>query len=519
MKMKLTGTIVAQLQIDTKPILHIKDGKVALAKTGQPNPEKTPYIVFDAEQDSPIGFGVKVARRNKTYVIQRRVGERVIKIKVGNVTDFISLDQARLRARELVNEAMQTGQNPVVMRRHLADVVVAASLTLPEAMALYRDHLTSRAQPAKPSSLKNYDLAVRRICRPELGLATVPLGTLLDQRVVAAFDLLANSRRTRVAQPGKYSTIRTTAEQTFRWAGRAVRFVMEAERRRCEQTRAEPSLRVNPIDALTHGERFRRPKQLEDLYKASGVRNPMSTEDGTLGRFLDALMRRRRVDDKRTGCDYLLLTLLWGMRRSEAAALRWADLITAEERHTSSFVDMQLGYVHLHNTKNGMTHDLPLGPVATEILSQRLLLRDQVPAKRRMWVFPARSAKARQGHYLDSKVLLGGIAADAGLTRRSPVGEVVSAIRTHDLRRTFGLVAADTTSSEIMVKRLLNHRRFGNVTDKYMEWSEAHVANAMAKVQRAIVLTSAEAAKALLPVDASSNSLLLSKVHSEEGRG
>lgn len=516
MKMKLTGSIVAQLQIGTKPILHIKDGKVALAKVGQPNPSHTPYIVFDAEQDSPVGFGVKVAQRNKTYVIQRRVGKRVIKIKVGNVTDFISLDQARLRARELVNEAMASGQNPVVTRRHLAEVVVAASLTLVEAMALYRDHLTSRAKPAKLSTLNNFDLAARRIARPELALASVPLGTLLDERVLAAFDRLANSKRTRVAQPSKYDTIRTTAEQTFRWAGRAVRFVMAAERRRCEQTRTPPSLMINPIDALVVGERFRGPRQLEEHYKVTGVRNPMSTEDGTLGRFLDALMRRRRVDDKRTGCDYLLLTLLWGMRRSEAAPLRWGDLITPEERHTCSFVDMQLRYVHLHDTKNRTTHELPLGPVAYEILSQRLLVRDQLPSKRRMWVFPARSAKASKGHYLDSKVLLGGIAADAGLTRKNPAGEVVSAVRTHDLRRTFGLVAADTTASELMVKRLLNHRRFGNVTDKYMEWSDGHLATAMAKIQRAIILTSNEAALALLPVDPQSNSLLMTKSFGDE---
>ena len=511
MKAPLTATIVAQLDIGSKPVLQIKDGKVVFAKTGEPNPSRTPYIVFDADQNAPVGFGVKIAQRTKSYIVQRRIDARVFKIKVGNVSDFTSLDQARLRARELVNEAKATGQNPVVRRRQLADVVVAANLTLPEVMALYRDQLTSRAQPAKGSSLNNFDLAARRLARPELGLATVPLGNLLDSRVVAAFDRLANSPRTRVANPGKYGTIRTTAEQTFRWAGRAVRFAMDAERRRSDQARTQPSLVVNPIDSLHIGEKFRAPKQLEEHYKVTGARNPMSTEDGTLGRFLDALMRRRRVLDKRTGCDYLLLTLLWGMRRSEAAPLRWLDLLSDSDRHTSSFVDMELRYVHLHDTKNRTTHDLPLGPIGYEILSQRLALRDQVPSHRRAWVFPARSAQARQGHYLDSKVLLGGIAGDAGLTRRNPIGEVVSAGRTHDLRRTFGLVAADTTASELMVKRLLNHRRFGNVTSRYVEWSDGHVASAMAKIQRAIILTSKEAATALLPVDPASNSLLIER--------
>ena len=94
MKMTLSQAIVLnRLSIDSRPVIAA-GGRVEFA----PNPKLEPYIVFDNHRDSPVGFGVKVGRTKKTYIIQRHVkrshtatGEKsgsnnqVRKAKVGNV--------------------------------------------------------------------------------------------------------------------------------------------------------------------------------------------------------------------------------------------------------------------------------------------------------------------------------------------------------------------------------------------------------------------------------------------------
>lgn len=77
MKVPLTTTIVKNLKLESKPAGYA-NGKI----TYQPNPDGKEYILFCSHQDSPPGFGVKVAGK-KTWIIQRRVSAtKVIKATV-----------------------------------------------------------------------------------------------------------------------------------------------------------------------------------------------------------------------------------------------------------------------------------------------------------------------------------------------------------------------------------------------------------------------------------------------------
>ncbi|EDZ1187377.1 integrase, partial [Salmonella enterica] len=137
--------IINKLSIDVKPELS-SSGKVVF----EANPDQKPYIVFDDHRDSPVGFGVKVSLTKKTYVIQRRVssGDRsvsegkkpssVLKVKVGNVSDFPSIDQAREAARQLVQTMITTKRNPNKIKRETD----ASELTISEVFAQYRQILT-----------------------------------------------------------------------------------------------------------------------------------------------------------------------------------------------------------------------------------------------------------------------------------------------------------------------------------------------------------------------------------------
>ena len=131
-----------------KPTLN-HAGKVVF----EANSEQKPYIVFDDHRDSPVGFSVKVSLTKKTYVIQRRVAlsdrnvsegkkpSSVLKVTVGNVSDFPRVDQACEVARQLVQTMIATKRNPNRIKRETE----ASELTISEVFAQYRQHLLGRS--------------------------------------------------------------------------------------------------------------------------------------------------------------------------------------------------------------------------------------------------------------------------------------------------------------------------------------------------------------------------------------
>jgi len=185
--------------------------------------------------------------------------------------------------------------------------------------------------------------------------------------------------------------------------------------------------------------------------------------------------------------------LLWRTRRGEAAPLRWRHRISDRQSKISSWVDLDAGIVNFFDTKNRFNHTLPLAPGARRIL----VLREEVSRASEAstpgneWVFPARSSRARQGHYLDSKAILD------GLRKTAQIDE----LRTHDLRRTFSTVAEEMASYAVL-KRLLNHRAIADVTGRYPKVDPERLLEEVARVERAILESAPILAMALLPVSA-----------------
>lgn len=489
-KVSLTSTIVTErLSFGRIPKINHKGQIVDF----DPNDDQKRYVIFDSHRDAPVGFGVAVNRTNMSYILQRRVGARVLKATIGNCRD-LSLAKAREDAKVALERMRATGHSPAEVRELEKDELRVASMTVSECVAMYRKHLVERAKPAKDSSLRGLEQAVRRLARPGVDLATRRVGDLANEkRILDAFDALARGTRklvdgTKRADPKSRAyeapTV-TTAELTFRWTSRAVDYCLTRERRVAANAGRPPSLRTNPFHVLRDEGRYRTKEQLEAHYEARGTRNPMQLRDGSLGRFLEALWVRRKVENHRTACDYLLLTLLWGTRRGEAAPLRWRHRITKEEAGVCSWVDLKAGWVSFFDTKNGTTHTLPLAPAARRIL----VLREELSeGEKTPWVFPARSSKATRGHYLDSKAILQGL---------KKAGEIEE-LRTHDLRRTFATVAEEMTSYAV-VKRLLNHRDLRDMTGRYAKVDDHRLADEMERIEHAIVIQNPVAALSLLP--------------------
>ena len=455
-----------------KPTLN-HAGKVVF----EANPEHKPYIVFDDHRDSPVGFGVKVSLTKKTYVIQRRVssGDRsvsegkkpssVLKVKVGNVSDFPNIDQAREVARQLVQTMIATKRNPNRIKRETE----ASELTISEVIAEYRNHLMGRSKPAKPNTLAVLDKAENRLSE----WAGLRVKDLTGNEILRKFDEIA-------------SRARTAAEQTFRWINVAVRHAIEIEAGNAQTQQRQPSLSYNPFSILKVQKKFRTRSELEDSYKAKGVRNPLSPKD-TLGRFLTALHNKRSFN--RLGCDYLLLTVLLGARKEETASLCWREVLTEEEARTTSYVDLENRMIRFFDTKNRNDHELPICDATKRILEDRrdIVNDNEKRADKRKWVFPARSSRSKIGHYSDSKSLRENLCQEAGIVK----------LGMHDLRRTFGRVAEELTSYAV-VKKLLNHRNTTDPTERYANPDQDRVYEALQRIELNMLLTSPELYNSLL---------------------
>jgi integrase len=122
--------------------------------------------------------------------------------------------------------------------------------------------------------------------------------------------------------------------------------------------------------------------------------------------------------------DYLLLLLFTGLRRREAATLRW------------DCVDFSARIIRLPaaSTKAGRKLDLPMSDFVRDLLVARRAAGDTV------WVFPSNS---KSGHIEEPKFALQQVAATSGIR-----------VSAHDLRRTYATIAESTDISVLAPKAL-----------------------------------------------------------------
>jgi integrase len=150
--------------------------------------------------------------------------------------------------------------------------------------------------------------------------------------------------------------------------------------------------------------------------------------------------------------DYLLLLLFTGLRRSEAASLRWVD------------VDLSEKVIRLPaaRTKAGRKLDLPMSRFVYDLLDAR---RDIGNAD---WVFPSNS---EGGHLVEPKFFLRQVAETSGVE-----------VSAHDLRRTYITVAESTDISPLALKALVNHSLGSDVTSGYVQMTAERLREPAQKV-------------------------------------
>ena len=431
MKTELTLVLIKSLKLEKKPVGKGADGRIVY----EDNPRGEPYFVFDASAGAPPGFGVKVAKR-KTFVVQRKSGGKTFRATLGSVAEGLldgGLEAVRARAAQMGAQMREKQVNPNVEARTSS----AEETTLGQAFDDYETYITTRQdRPAKPGTLKAFRRAKKKF---------------EDWRDVKIRMLTTDAiRKLFMAGIGKA----TSNEQTFRTAYSVVRRVIDIEALAASAARREPRLAANPFGIIQLEGLYRTKETIERQRKENMVRNPLSPSE-TLGHFLEALWAKRLSRQNKTGCDYLLLTLLTGARKSECSKLQWAELLTPQERLVRSWVDLETQKVFFYKTKNGQDHVLPLGPCAVELLRRRqdeaaeMLGSAEGTREARKWVFPARNERNQAGHYKDAQDLLGRIRDIAKI----PV------LTRHDLRRSFGSILMELEVPDQIGKRFMNHNQ------------------------------------------------------------
>jgi len=138
--------------------------------------------------------------------------------------------------------------------------------------------------------------------------------------------------------------------------------------------------------------------------------------------------------------DYIKVVLFTGLRRREAAALRWAE------------VDLSARVIRLPatRTKAARKLDLPMTTFVRDLLEARRAVGMDGP-----FVFGANS---KSGHIEQPQFQLSLVAKATGI-----------GVSLHDLRRTFVTVAESCDISPMALKALINHALGRDVTSGYVQ--------------------------------------------------
>jgi len=339
--------------------------------------------------------------KTKTYVVQRALKDgRTRRLTIGAV-NTVSLEDARDEAAGMIND-LRKGIDP---KRKMANP------TLREALEGY---LTAR-KDLRPASVRVY----RQVKRTLETWLDKPLREITGDMVEATHRALAAATNREGTRYSGKSTA-NGAMRTF-----SILWNFAAER--------TPDLPPNPVKRLRRQwyaePRRTRVVRAEDLKKfcegVQGLSNPIAR-------------------------DYILLLLFTGLRRTEAATLRWDDVDFAERI-------IRLPAVR---TKAKRKFDLPMCDVVRDLFVTRRALGNTD------FVFPG---GGRSGHISDTGVAM--LAETTGIT-----------VSAHDLRRTYASIAESADISHVALKLLLNHVVGADVTSGYVVMTTERLREAAQRV-------------------------------------
>ena len=344
--------------------------------------------------DSVItGFGVRItAKGAKAFFIEKMIKGKQKRLTIGRYPG-LTVEQARKEAQKLLGK-IATGVDPIAESKASKQ----RSFTLQE---VFNDYVKAR-KSLKPSTVADYKCVLNEV-----------IPDWLDKKFLSIRKEMVFKRHE------KHGLERSKARADN--SMRVLRALFNYAMNEYEDEQGNALVLENPVKHLSHVRAWHRVKKRKTYIKshelAAWYQGVMSLSNTTLR-------------------DYLILVVMTGLRRQEAAQLKWEQ------------VDFRDKTITITDTKNHQDHTLPL----SDYLYKLFLCRKENAIN--AYVFPGSGA----GGYI--------------IEPRKQMAKVINASEVHftihDLRRTFITVAESLDIAAYALKRLLNHKMNNDITAGYI---------------------------------------------------
>lgn len=352
----------------------------------------------DADQaifrdDGLKGFAVRVTKNGiKSFVVEKLVNRKVRRITLGRFGE-LTAEQARREAQKLLGK-IATGIDPIAER--LAGQVRAVTL-----IETWQDYTKAR-KSLKPKTLYDYENIINQAFADWQGK---PLLAITKDKVMKRHTSLGDEKGQAYAN----------------LAMRLLRALFNFAAGQYEDSQGKAIITENPVRRLSQTRAWYKIEKRQTFIKSHEL-ELWFTE---LNKITNETLR-----------DYLLLILFTGLRRQEAAKLKWAD------------VDFKAKTITITDTKNSQMHILPLSDYLYELFGRR----EKVAINE--YVFPGNGAG---GYIIEPRRQMKRVIEATGIQHTC-----------HDLRRTFITVAESLDISAYALKRLMNHKMSNDITAGYI---------------------------------------------------
>lgn len=373
------------------------------------------------------GFAVRVGKTTKAYFVEKWIDGKAVRVTIGNHGQITAV-QARKEAQRLLG-IMAIGQNPADEKKQARAKVI----TLKEA---FEEFLNTR-KSLKPRTIYDYK-RVMEFCFHKWQKKPI---------VEITKDMVAR-RHTQIGKEsgGAYANL----------AMRVLRAVFNFAIAQYEDSQGQPIISDNPVRRLSQTRAWYRVERRQTVIKL----HELSAFFEGLNQLQDTSITTKAEVVR----DYLLLLLFTGLRRQEAAQLKWEH------------VDFKAKTMTVTDTKNHEPLTLPLSDYLFDLLKARH--EKQIND----YVF---HGNGENGYLVEPRRQM------AKVTKFSDVSFTV-----HDLRRTFITIAESLDISSYAVKRLINHKMSGDVTAGYIIADVERLRKPMQRITDYILKTAGVKAKA-----------------------
>jgi integrase len=339
------------------------------------------------------GFGVRVTSGGtKAFFVEKLIRKKLRRITIGKYP-ALTCEMARRKAQALLGQ-IAMGVDPLAEKR----AAEAQKVTVKE---VYEDYKKARKN-LKASTLYNYE---RVLNGPFGSWKCKPLLSITKDKIAKHHE-----------EVGKHH-----GEAFANLAMRVLRALFNFASSQYEDAQGKSIILENPVKRLS---------QTRAWYRIEGRQTYIKPHDlspwyQSVKKLENSILR-----------DYLILLLFTGLRRQEAATLRWEQ------------IDLRNKTLTVIETKNHDTHTLPLSDYLYDLLTTCF------QHKTNEYVFPGSG--------------VGGYIIEPRKQMNKVIKETNIVFTCHDLRRTFITIAESLDIPAYALKRLLNHKMNGDVTAGYI---------------------------------------------------